>query len=259
MPTRSGLLAIAGMAMLGALLLVLLFLAPRYARRAPNAAWGLPPQAICAVVIDMHKVSGGIDAAAEEIRRIDPDLVLLQGIDGLAGEKMAAGLGFGGTGAVAFYPAQNLTGPNSTWGNMILSKHALYEIRSIPNRGGSFGVWAVAAQAGVKFYVASAEFSRPEAAQRGDAHQEVTTLLRAWDKIGHPPMLLGLRADSVAASDWGLLAAAGLLRTNASGTATAPADAPSAAVELLRTRGWQVGPVEGRVDGLLIVTLRAGG
>lgn len=255
-PTRSGLLAIGTMAAMGALLLVLLYLAPRFSRRAPGVPWGAPPAPIRVLIVDMQRISGGINAAADEIRRINPALVLLLGIDGLAGESMAARLGFASGEGVAFYPAQNLAGPNSPAGNMILSRNSMYEVRSMPNRGGSFGVWAVVVAENLKYYVACAGMS-PEAAPRGaQPHPEVETLLRAWSQLNSPPMLLGLGAKSMTPADWGLIASAGLARTNASGTATAPADAPAAPVELLRSAGWHVDAVKGRADGVLIVTLR---
>jgi len=258
-PTRSGLLAIGAMAAMGALLLVLLYLAPRFSRRAPNVPWGAPPAPIRVTIVDVQRIRGGITAAEDEVRRINPALVLLQGIDGLAGEAMAARLGFDSRGGVAFYPAQNLAGPNSPAGNMILSRDRMYEVRSMPNRGGSFGVWAVVVSQNMKYYVACAALSPGDATHGAQPHPEVATLLRAWSQLNSPPMLLGLRAESMTPADWGLLASAGLARTNASGTATAPADAPTSRVELLRSAGWQVDAVEGRVDGVLIVTLRGGG
>lgn len=243
---KSGVWAIFGIAALGLGVLVLLFAAPRVARRAPDLPWGVPASPIRPVVVDLWRFTGGFDAAIHELARVRPDLVLMQGAPGDRLLEATGKLGFPAD-ASAFYPAQQVGGPQGSVGNAILSRYPLFETRSIPNRGGSFGVWGVVIIDGVRLYVASAQPPEPQ--------KNAQAVVAAWEKLDHPPMLLGLGASNMTGQAFGLLSSHGLVRTNGSGVTTAPADAPVAPVELMRSRGWQVLWVAGRSDGWLEIEL----
>jgi hypothetical protein len=190
----SGVLAIAGIALFGALVLVLLYRAPRFATRAPDVPFGLPRRPLRIVEIDVRSIPGGLDVALAQIRSLKPEIVLMQGVEGRDARRVAAAIGASDAERyTAFYPAQNLNGAASSWGNLIASTHSLYESRSIPNRGGSFGVWAVVVVENVKFYATSASFAESQAPQMDDARKEMETLVRAYREVRSPPIVLGAR------------------------------------------------------------------
>jgi hypothetical protein len=246
----SGIVAIAGIALFGALVLVLLYRAPRFATRAPKLPFGLPRRALRVLEIDVRSIPSGLDAALVQISSLKPDLVLMQGAEGRDTRRVAAAIGAPDADrSVAFYPAQNVNGPASTWGNLICSKYPLYESRSIPNRGGSFGVWAVVVVDDMKFYAASAHFAEPGAPQQGDVRNEVETFTRAYRGIGSPPIVIGSRGAAVQDPELDLLRVSGLTPAGAGGTA-----------RVLTGGDWKISEMQSNAGGVVFLTVgRAGG
>ena len=210
----------------------------------------MPKRALRFASIDIRHLPGGIEAALAIVQQNHADFVLMQGVEIRDVSRVASAIGVndperGST----FYPAQNLNGSASTWGNLIVSRYPLYDGRSIPNRGGSFGVWAVAVVDGVKFYLGSANLFEADAApQQGDVHKEAATLVEAYQELRSPPIVLGVRGSSLDGADISSLAAAGL------NTAGAGSDTGEC---ILTGGGWTVGNMQSISTGATIIDVTA--
>jgi hypothetical protein len=164
----------------------------------PSAKFALPSRTIRVVSLDAKNAQ--LDRALDAINSIKPDIVLLQNVPtsevGRIGEALHMSRAEQSDGDV-FYPAQNFEGPAATFGNAIYSRFPLFEGRSIPNRGGSFGVWAVAVIGDAKIMVASVRTTDASSSVLGtqDAKQsrasELSMFVRAHDELGAPPMIIG--------------------------------------------------------------------
>ena len=92
----------------------------------------------------------------------------------------------------------NLAGPRASWGNLLLSRHPLYESASIPNPGGgTFGVWADAVVDGKRFVVANVHLSatwkaNPAHLKESGEHRykELSNLRQAWRDRDEPPIVI---------------------------------------------------------------------
>jgi hypothetical protein len=130
------------------------------------------------------KRQGLSDAMADQIRRIDPDVLFLQETRGTTLPEIQRRLG-GSLIASAYFPLQNLPDADSDTGVAILSKCVLGESRPIPNHmSGACGVWASTVIDGRRFYVACLRLSESK-----DRMAEMTHFVKAWDSLGKPPML----------------------------------------------------------------------
>ena len=150
-----------------------------------SAAYGVPIGTIRCLSCNLHEVPPS-PALAEQIRRLAPDIVFLQEVDGKQLPQLARELGQGAFTADAYYPAQNLE--STTTGNAILSRRPLYESRAIPNHmKGACGVWATTVIDDRKFYVACLRLSdNPET--------EMANFLKAWQALGSPPIIAAIEA-----------------------------------------------------------------
>jgi hypothetical protein len=87
-----------------------------------------------------------------------------------------------------YHASENLAGARSAWGNAIISRHRLFEAKSIANAAGkSLGVWATAVVDGRKFRVGCAHPSAND--------QERNSLVNAWEDAGRPPIILGVAGN----------------------------------------------------------------
>ena len=197
-----GVLLVVGLFVLGGAVLWGLFQAPRaISPPAPvGVGWGAPNRPIRVASFNILHLQRGIDAVVREIKAVDPDFVLLQEVDSRDVVGLARALGMQRHHHPnAYERSGNLDGPRATWGNLILSKHPLYEAGSIPNPGGgSFGVWAVTEIDGRKFVIANVHLSATWKAnpihikQSSDNRsKEIANLLAAWRERGSPPIVVG--------------------------------------------------------------------
>ena len=197
-----GILLVVGLFVLGGLLVGGLFLAPRpQSPPAPvDASWGVPPRKLRFVSYNILHNQRGLDKVAAEVRKLEPDFVFMQEVEFADAPEIAKALGMTETFHPRLYETSvNLAGPRASWGNLILSRHPLYEAQSIPNPGGgSFGVWAVAVVDGKKFVVADVHLSATWNAnpkhikQSGEnRNRELANLIAAWKDRGPPPIIVG--------------------------------------------------------------------
>ena len=140
------------------------------------------------------------DRAIEQINAAKADVVLLQGLRTADVARIGQAIGMSRANKRSgdvFYPAQNFGGPAAPYGNAIYSRFPLYEGRSIPNRGGSFGVWCTAVIDGSRIMLASvrpidATSSVLGTQDAGDVREkELRMLARAHHELDDPPLILG--------------------------------------------------------------------
>jgi endonuclease/exonuclease/phosphatase family metal-dependent hydrolase len=165
----------------------------------PNLAWGVPDRPIRVVSFNILHNQRGLERVVDEIRKLEPDFVLLQEVESEHVLIMAEALAMRGTHhARAYQRSSNLAGPKAKWGNVIFAKHPLYDCESIPNPGGgSFGVWAVTVVDGRKFVLANVHLNATWNAnpihikKSGEARwKELSNLHDAWKQRGSPPIIV---------------------------------------------------------------------
>jgi endonuclease/exonuclease/phosphatase family metal-dependent hydrolase len=178
------------------------FLALMYANRGPtsppppSAVWSPPDRPVRIASYNILHNQRGIAKVVEEIRKLEPDFVLLQEVE--RGDLSAMTQSLSSLPAI-YHASENLAGGRASWGNAILSKHRLYEAGSIPNPGGgSFGVWGTAVVDGKKFVVANVHLSatwnaRPSHLKESGENRwkELSALAKAWQVRGSPPIVIG--------------------------------------------------------------------
>ena len=196
-----GVWLVIGLVVLGGMVLGGLFLAPRPASPPTPAgtAWGVPSRRLRFVSYNILHDQRGLDRVAAEIAKLQPDFIFLQEVESADCAALAKAVGM----EANFYPrlyetSVNLAGPRASWGNLILSRHPLYNAASIPNPGGgSFGVWADAVVDGKKFVVADVHLSATWNAKPAhikesgeNRNRELSNLVAAWTKRGSPPIVV---------------------------------------------------------------------
>jgi endonuclease/exonuclease/phosphatase family metal-dependent hydrolase len=197
MPRRPTILFFAFLLVFGTAFWVTVRLTARGAGSPPpaSAAWGVPDRPLRFVSYNILHNERGMPRVIAEIKKLDADFILLQEIER---EHLSAMTRELGSLPAVYHASENLAG-RASWGNAILSKHRLYEGKSIPNAGGgSFGVWATAAIDGKKFRVACVHLSatykfdlkhfEESAVNR---YKELANLVKAWEDAGQPPIVLG--------------------------------------------------------------------
>src|SRR5215216_5424946 len=199
--SRRGVWLVIGLFLLGGAVLGGLFLAPRPTSPSAPAAvqWGVPDRPLRFASYNILHNQRGLDRVAAEIVKLKPDFVFLQEVEARDCAALAKALGM----EANFYPrlyetSANLAGPRASWGNLILSRHPLYESASIPNPGGgSFGVWADAVVDGKRFVLANVHLSATWKAnpahlkESGEyRYKELTNLRQAWHDRGDPPIVI---------------------------------------------------------------------
>lgn len=192
---------VAGLFALGGLMLWGLFRAPRATSpSAPAAArWGAPAHPIRIASLNVRRLPQEIDHVTDELRKLDPDFVLLQEVDSRDVVALARAFGMQQFHHPnAYERSGNLGGRKATWGNVIFAKHPLYDAGPIPNPGGeSFGVWATSIVDGKKFVIANVHLSATPSTPRHDEKfgdnrsKEIAKLVSAWHARGSPPMIVG--------------------------------------------------------------------
>lgn len=160
----------------------LLYANRNYHRPPPTSAiWSPPDKPIRIVSCNVRRNQATIDKVFDDIRKLEPDIVLLQEVEKSQLSQMTDALQ---TLPAIYHASENLGGPRASWGNAILSRHPLYEASTLSQpASGSFGVWATAVVGNAKFKIASIHLD-PAAA-------EISQLVRAWKEIGSPPMVMG--------------------------------------------------------------------
>jgi endonuclease/exonuclease/phosphatase family metal-dependent hydrolase len=196
-----GVWLVIGLFALGGMVLGGLFLAPRPASPPAPAqiTWGVPARQLRFASYNILHDQRGLDRVAAEIIKMQPDFVFLQEVESADCAALAKALGM----EANFYPrlyetSVNLAGPHASWGNLILSRHPLYDAASIPNPGGgSFGVWADAVVDGKKFVIADVHLSatwnaKPSHIKESgeNRYRELTNLVAAWKARGSPPIVV---------------------------------------------------------------------
>ena len=151
----------------------------------PSAAWGVPDRPLRFVSCNILHGELGLPRVIDEIRKLQPDFILLQKVEREHLSTMTRELR---SMPAVYHASENLAGPRASWGNAILSRHRLYEGQSIPNPGGgSFGIWATAAIDGKKFRVACVHLSD---------NKDLTNLVKASEDA--VPIVLGGDFNQVA-------------------------------------------------------------
>jgi endonuclease/exonuclease/phosphatase family metal-dependent hydrolase len=199
--TIPGVAVILGMFVLGGLVLVGLFLAPK--SKSPIAPvevpWGVPDRAVRFVSYNILHNERGRGQILTEIRKLEPDFVMLQEVESEDVVPMAEALAMQRNYQSQCYQrSENLAGRKASWGNCILSKYPLYEVGAIPNpNGGIFGVWGVAVVDGKKFVLANVHLSatwnaNPAHIKKSgeNRYAELSGLFNAWQGRGSPPMVV---------------------------------------------------------------------
>jgi hypothetical protein len=197
--TLTGPLTIGAIFLFGLIVLTLLLRAPRSSDPAPaDAMWGIPTRSLRVISLNLTRLD--MDRALEQINSAHADIVLLQGVRTIDVARIGEAIGMSRANQRSgdvFYPSQNFEGPATSFGNAIYARFPLYEGRSIPNRGGSFGVWCAAVIDDKKVMLAS---MRPiDATSRiigtqdvGDVRErELSMLARAHHELGDPPIIIG--------------------------------------------------------------------
>ena len=198
---RRGAIVVLGLFALGGAVLWGLFMAPRATSPpAPAAAgWGVPTRPIRVASFNVLHLQRGFDAVVNEVRAVNPDIVLLQEVDSRDVVGLARALGMQQYHHPnAYERSGNLDGPKATWGNVIFSKHPLFDAGPIPNPGsGSFAVWATSVVDGQKFVVANVHLSATwnaspahEEQSREYRAKEIANLKAAWRERGSPPIVV---------------------------------------------------------------------
>jgi endonuclease/exonuclease/phosphatase (EEP) superfamily protein YafD len=197
-----GAILVLGLFALGGAVLWGLFHAPRATSPAApaTAEWGVPARPLRFVSFNVLHLQRGTDGVVAAIKALDPDFVLLQEVESRDVVGLAQALGMQRSHHPnAYHASVNLDGPKATWGNLILSRHPLYEAGSIPNPGGgSFGVWAITEVDGKKFVVANVHLSATWKAnplhvkESGENRaRELAALAGSWRERGSPPIIIG--------------------------------------------------------------------
>src|SRR5688572_6155595 len=189
-PRRATILFFAFLVLFGGAFWVAMKWAARRAGSPPpaSAVWGVPDRPLRFVSYNIRHGERGLPRIIDEIRKLEPDFVLLQEVEREHLSTMTRELR---SMPAVYHASENLAGPRASWGNAILSRHRLYEGQSIPNPdgGASFGVWATAAIDGKKFRVACVHLSD---------NKELTNLVKAWEDAGRRPIVLGGEFGQVA-------------------------------------------------------------
>jgi endonuclease/exonuclease/phosphatase family metal-dependent hydrolase len=147
----------------------------------PGAVWSPPEKAIRIVCCNVRRNQATIDKVFDEIRKLEPDIVLLQEVEKTQLSQMTEALQ---TLPAIYHASENIAGQGTGWGNAICSRYPLYEGSSVPQTaGGSFGVWATAVVGNAKFKVASIYLA--------PAGHDLRQLVQGWQGIGAPPIVLG--------------------------------------------------------------------
>ena len=162
--------------------------AARYRVNPSPAAtpFGVPRAGLRVVDYQIDPAHPATDELARRFRELNVDVLLLHGIEARQLASFAATWADGRFApSQAYYPAQDIVTPDLSYGSAILSRYPLYEARPIPNpMNSAIGVWAVGVADGQRFYLASAALS-------SSPEKDWSHLIKAWQAMGSPPLVLG--------------------------------------------------------------------
>ncbi|MDB5322331.1 MAG: hypothetical protein JWN40_3962 [Phycisphaerales bacterium] len=160
----------------------LLYANRNYHRPPPaSAVWSPPDKPIRIVSCNVQHNRRGIDQILDDLRKLEPDIVLLQEIEKTELSQLTEALN---TLPAIYHASENLAGRRASWGNAILSKYPLYDGSTLPSAaGGSFGVWATAVVGNAKFKIVSLHLA--------PAGNELAQLAQTWQEAGAPPIIIG--------------------------------------------------------------------
>lgn len=188
--SRRGAWLVAAIFAFGVIVFCGLYFAPKAGPPAVpgEARWGVPERTLRFVTWDLRRRHPGAGNALDIVRQLQPDYVLLQGIEEEDVIPLAEAIGMQHSYHPQLYQrAKNFSGRKADWGAVVLSKYPLYEGRGIPGPQGVSGAWAVSVVDGRKFVVAAAHLAAGEQGQH-----EAAALREAWEKRVSPPMVLAL-------------------------------------------------------------------
>ena len=182
MPKRKSLLFFAFLIVFCGGFFALLYTNRNYHRPPPaRAVWSPPEKAIRVVCCNVRRNQATIDKVFDDIRKLEPDIVLLQEVEKTQLSQMTEALQ---TLPAIYHASENIGGQRASWGNAICSRYPLYEGSSVPKTaGGSFGVWATVVVGNAKFKIASIHLAA--------GGWELSQLAQAWQAAGSPPIFIG--------------------------------------------------------------------
>jgi hypothetical protein len=184
-----GILLCLGLVAFGGVILLRLFLTPQAESLAApaEATPQIPGVKLRFVSCDVNRRRLQEEPVFAEIRRLDPDYLLLQNVDSEDVAPIAEAMGMAKWYHPGVYqPSANLGGSRASWGNCVLSKQQIFEGSAIEGGGGVMGAWAVSAVDGKRFLVGSVHLK-----QTGDSSPESQQLISAWEKRGSEPIVIG--------------------------------------------------------------------
>jgi endonuclease/exonuclease/phosphatase family metal-dependent hydrolase len=147
----------------------------------PSAVWSPPEKPIRIVSCNVRQNQATIDKVFDDIRKLEPDIVLLQEVEKSQLSQMTEALH---TLPAIYHASENLGGQHASWGNAICSRYPLYEGLTLPRPGsGSFGVWATAVVGNSKFKVVCINIAA--------GSEELSQLAQVWQEAGAPPIVIG--------------------------------------------------------------------
>jgi endonuclease/exonuclease/phosphatase (EEP) superfamily protein YafD len=153
MPKNKSLLFFAFLVLFCGGFFALLYTNRNYHRPPPvSAVWSPPEKAIRIVCCNVRRNQATIDKVFDDIRKLEPDIVLLQEVEKTQLSQMTEALQ---TLPAIYHASENIGGPRVGWGNAICSRYPLYAGSSVPQSGASLGVWATVVIGNAKFKVAS--------------------------------------------------------------------------------------------------------
>jgi hypothetical protein len=200
-PSRSGILTILALFLLGGLFVGGLYLTaytglpPGYRRSTP----GVPARSLRIVSWDVKWGTGTDNSILERFRADPPDLLLLQRVTRKTAQEVAQSLEMKNGGELQMYYSPTNLGDPSEPGNAVLSRHPLFKGRSIPKPKyvidpnhpppQGFGVWAEVVVEGRRFLAGSVQWTD------GAADAEARSLLGVWQRQPGMPLLVGAIID----------------------------------------------------------------
>ena len=191
-PSPGGAAIVLGLFAFGAIVLGALFLSPKaHPPRLPaDAKTGVPQRTLRFVSYDLAHQHPANDPVFRDIARLHADIIFLQGVDEDDALRVVEMLNFQSTFHPQLYQrSEFLAGKRGTWGNLILSPHAIYDGSSLGGVRGGFGAWASGVVDGCAFPVANLHLS---AGDQGSA--EWAEFQRIWKSRGSPPIVVAVLA-----------------------------------------------------------------
>jgi hypothetical protein len=192
-PTRQGARVVIGLLLFGLVILGGLYISPKaHSPAAPiGVPHGVPATKLRIVAYDLARQHPSADPMYARIAGLSPDYLLLQGVNEDDVVDIAETMKM----EKSFHPqlyqrCQDIAGRKGTWGNLVLSRNALYEGAPIGDIRGGFGAIAVSIVDGKEFAIACTHF-----APDGQAMTEAETFRQRWLSMDRPPTIVAVLAS----------------------------------------------------------------